>query len=151
MSKSDTPCNMPKCDAPRIARGLCPKHYAWLRSANEDYRAIAERNANPLRASSQRLTRRSETPIPNTPPVPAAAPEPAPEPEVEGDIEGDIEGEDTDSPIDNVIATCCELATTLGIKRIDGAGKTTFVNLATGRGAELLDDGRIYQMELRRV
>ena len=140
-------CTTPGCKKPAKAwRGLCYTCSAYLHNGtDEDRKALIRKHMLPSKRESKAAAGQSRPTC-----TIAAPPEPVAE-AVTAPI-GDAGLEDDErKPIDEAIATCCEVCTVLGMERINVPGGRVFVDPHTARAAELTDEGLVYRNELRRI
>ena len=130
-----TTCNVPSCETEKIfSRGLCSTHYWRLRRPDREGHGEAKRYASPPKRK------------PTAKKKPATAPPPKPCSEPAEEMMPMSEHRD------DVIATCCDLASALGLKMLRGRGTRHFFDPDTdsGRVAELTDEGLVYEAQLTR-
>ena len=142
IDKEVDPCRVPDCGKPSgQSRGLCAAHYWYLKKGRDAARRaeIAQYAAAPSNRGGRRRSKRAE---------PVEAP-PLKEPAAPARSVGDNGDERTTA--DEVISTCCEVCTVLGMERIKWQGGFIFVNPETGAAAQLTEAGLVYKNEFRIV
>jgi len=141
-------CTTPGCKKPAKAwRGLCYTCSAYLHNGtDEDHKALIRKHMLPSKRESKAAAGQSR------PRCTIAAP-PSPAPQAAPAAPSDLPTGDDNEPkaADEVIATCCEVCTVLGMERINVPGGRVFVDPHTARAAELTDEGLVYRNELRRI
>ena len=147
-------CNVPDCGKPSgQSRGLCAAHYWYLKKGRDAARRaeIARYAAAPSNRGGRRRAKRTQ-PV-EAPPAPKGPDAPGRLADRSAVASADSVGDNGDerTTADEVISTCCEVCTVLGMERIKWQGGFIFVNPETGAAAELTEPGLVYKNEFRRV
>ena len=143
MTDTEVKCKVPGCERPAVSRGVCNACALYLKKgADAECRALIAEHILP----DSRAGRGGKKPR-GCKPTAAERQSLANDPDLK--IALDEAGDRT--TLDEVISTCTELCTVLGVERIKYQGGFMFISPETGAAAELTADGLVYKNEFRRV